>query len=112
MIGFLLIFGAISTLLGSFSAILLVKPLRERVKKILIQVKESFIFSGLIQTLMVTYLKNFATFYFGVLLLKEELGLESIPKFITTVLIGLPLTFFPIWSCVFLIYYKDELWKE
>lgn len=64
---------------------------------------KNMVWSGIIKSVMLTYLKNFVTFYLAVvLLIKAENGQRNTQSIVTTAIIGLPLVFFPIWSFIFL----------
>ena len=63
--------------------------------------------NGTIKSLMLTYLKNFATCFLACELLYNKGIKENVTTFIVSVILGLPLVFFPIWSSVFLMKNKS-----
>ena len=70
------------------------------------------IWSGLIKMVMMTYLKNFVAFYLAMKMIFAFVEVPDTGSIVTTVLTGLPLILFPIWSCVFLMKNKNELETE
>ena len=87
----------------------LIKSIRSKILDKLKAIKDQMIWSGIIKSIMLTYLKNFVTFFLAVKLLLDESHTPEASIIITTILTGLPLVLFPIWSAVFLYRNKDKL---
>ena len=63
LFGFMLILVAFLVILLLFSLLALSKKLREIIIKKLTAIKNKMVWSGLIKSVMLTYLKNFLSFY-------------------------------------------------
>ena len=72
--------------------------------------KKKLVWSGLIKSLLATYLKNFVAFYLAILLLQSSNKVDGIV--VTSVIFtGLPLVTFPLWNFVFLYRNRNDLEK-
>ena len=100
---FLLILGFVILVILIMVALMLIEKFRSKIKEKLEVMYKNMVWSGIIKSVMLTYLKNFVTFYLAVvLLIKAENGQRNTQSIVTTAIIGLPLVFFPIWSFIFL----------
>ena len=89
---------------------LLVKKIRDKIVEKLKSFKESMIWNGVIKSIMLTYLKNFATFYLACMSLKiQGVQFSSAGTLVVTVLLGVPLALFPFWCCLLLFRNKENL---
>ena len=72
--------------------------------------RDNLIWNGIIQSFVMTYLKNFVTFYLALQLIKYQSdGNLTFGVVATTILTGLPIIIFPFWSFFFLLYNKNRL---
>lgn len=64
----------------------------------------------MINTIVITYLKNFVSFFLAIKSFKYMDESESkATNIILLLLLGIPLIFYPVWSAVFLIRNKNNL---
>lgn len=87
---------------------MMIEKIRSKIKEKLQEVYKNMVWSGIIKSVMLTYLKNSVTFYLAcILLIKTENGQKDTQSIVTTAIIGLPLVIFPIWSFIFLWMKRD-----
>ena len=74
------------------------------------------LWNGVIKSVMLTYLKNFVVFFLGIKLIRnssDDDGLQvDFGVYFLTILTGLPLVLFPVWSVIFLLCNKSNLKSE
>ena len=103
LFGFILILIVVSGVLLLICLLALIKNIREKMVEKLKIFKKYLIWNGIIKSLMLTYLKNVASCFMGCKLL-YHLGVSSnVTILVVTIVMGLPLVLFPIWSYWFLI---------
>lgn len=93
-----------------FAFLIIFKKIREMVVQKLIMIKDEMIWSGIIKSIMLTYLKNFASFLLACKLIAIE-GISGGVIF-SIIISGSILIFFPVWSMRHLIKNKDNLYDE
>ena len=104
----LLLFVIVVVLL--FAIVMIVKKFRQKVLELLTKLKEKLIWNGIINTIVITYLKNFVSFFLAIKSFKYMDESESKASNIILLLcLGVPIVFYPAWSAVFLIRNKDKL---
>lgn len=70
--GFLVILVMFLIVVAFIIILAIFKPVREKVKHVLNEIKKKMIWSGVIKSVMVTYVKNFVTFYLACRLLMDH----------------------------------------
>ena len=88
-----------------------IEKYRNKIKEKLVSIYKEMIWSGLIKSVMLTYLKNFVTFYLACLLLMSADSTQrDVLSILITVIIGIPLVFFPFWS-IFFLWRKQDMFS-
>ena len=107
--GFLLLLIVFLTVLAIFGMLALIKPIRGQIILRLKALKDKIIWSGLIRSIMLTYLKNFVSFYIACKMFPSTSEGQEVEAILLIIFAGVPLISFPIWSVLFLLYNKDKL---
>lgn len=96
LFGFFLILSVFVIIVLICCLLALVKKIRDKVIQELKDLRDYFFWTGVIKSILITYLKNFASCYMAYKLILRNQHSES--TIVMIIITGIILTIFPIWS--------------